>query len=279
MRAIWALGAMAVAAIAASGGALAAPAVQIRQAVVRVTIIPEARSDIVVTVLRANPRLPLRITRLGDQVLVTGDVGLRLLGCRSWMGRPSASVWGVGRVGYDDMPQLVIHTPAAVRVSAGGAVFGTVGRSAGVDLSNSGCGNWTVADVAGPLKVDVTGSGDIRTGAAASADLRVAGSGDVSARRVENGLNAATSGSGDIQAALVNGPLRVRVAGSGDVRAHGGQVTDMNVSVAGSGDVSFGGVAQSLTASVAGSGDVTVARVTGAVSKHVAGSGDVRVGN
>ena len=95
---------------------------------------------------------------------------------------------------------------------------------------------------------------------------------------MESGLSAATSGSGDIQAGLVNGPLRIRVAGSGGVRARGGQVTDMNVSVAGSGDVSFNGVAATLTANVAGSGDVTVSRVTGAVSKQVAGSGDVRVG-
>ena len=277
MRAILALAAMAGAALAA-GQVAAAPSVEIRRAVARVTIIPENRPDVAITVIRTNPRLPLRISRIGADLVVDGGVGMGLRGCGSLLGRPRVSVWGVGDVGYEDMPQLVIHTPMEVRANASGAVFGIVGRAASVDLGNSGCGDWTVADVSGPLRVRISGSGDTHAGAAASGDLRISGSGDISARRVENGLNAATSGSGDIQAGQVNGPLRVRVAGSGDVRARGGQVTAMDVSVAGSGDVSFGGVAQSLTASVAGSGDVTVARVTGPVVKHVAGSGDVRAG-
>ncbi|MDQ2860943.1 MAG: DUF2807 domain-containing protein [Pseudomonadota bacterium] len=277
MREMLALGALAIAAMAA-GGASAAPSVEIRQAVARVTIMPEARSDVVVEVIRANPRLPLRIAREGDRVVVDGGLGMRLRGCGSFLGRPRAMVWGIGAVGFGDMPQIIVHTPADVHVSASGAVFGSVGRAASVELNNSGCGDWTVADVAQALRVGVSGSGDIRTGAAGTADLRVSGSGDIFVRRVESGLNAATSGSGDIQTGLVNGPLRVRVAGSGNVRARGGQVTDMNVSVAGSGDVTFNGVARTLSASVAGSGDVTVSRVTGAVSKQVAGSGDIRVG-
>ncbi|MGI9169979.1 MAG: GIN domain-containing protein [Caulobacteraceae bacterium] len=262
----------------AAGQASGAPAVEIRDAVARVTVIPEDRSDIAVTVMKTNPRLPLRIERRGDGVVVRGDVGMRVGGCGSRFGRPKVRVWGVGEVGYDDMPQLVIHTPREVRVNASGAVFGVVGRAAGVDLGNAGCGDWTVADVAGPLGVRISGSGDTRAGAAASADLRISGSGDIFTRRVADGLNVATSGSGDVQAGWVGGPLRVRIAGSGDVRAQDGQVTAMDVSVAGSGDVSFGGVAQRLTANVAGSGDVTAARVSGPVIKHVVGSGDVRAG-
>ncbi len=277
MRAILALAAMA--GVALAGQAAAAPSVDIRRAVARVTIIPENRPDVAITVVRANPRLPLRISRVGDQLVVEGDVGMRVGGCGSWLGRPRVKVWGVGDVGWGDMPQLVIRTPMEVRASASGAVFGVVGRAASVDLGNAGCGDWTVADVTGPLRVRISGSGDTRAGAAGSGDLRISGSGDISARRLANGLSTATSGSGDIQAGEVNGQVRVRVAGSGNVRARGGQVTDMDVSVAGSGDVSFGGVARSLSASVAGSGDVTVARVTGPVVKHVAGSGDVRVGS
>lgn len=278
MRTILALAVMASAVVAA-GAVAAAPSVEIRHAVARVTIIPENRPDVAITVIRTNPRLPLRISRIGGDLVVEGDVGMRLRGCGSRLGRPHVSVWGVGDVGYGDMPQLVIHTPMDVRAGASGAVFGVVGRAASVDLGNAGCGDWTVADVTGPLRVRISGSGDTRAGAAGSGDLRLSGSGEISARGFANGLSTGTSGSGDIQAGQVNGSLRIRVAGSGNVRARGGQVTDMDVSVAGSGDVSFGGVAQSLSASIAGSGDVTVARVTGPVVKHVAGSGDVRVGS
>ena len=56
------LGALATASIGlAASAAAAAPSVQIDNAVVRVTVSPEARSDIRVEVLRANPRLPLRV--------------------------------------------------------------------------------------------------------------------------------------------------------------------------------------------------------------------------
>lgn len=49
-----------------AGAASATPNLEIKQAVARVTIIPEARGDIVVTVTNANSRLPLKITRMGN---------------------------------------------------------------------------------------------------------------------------------------------------------------------------------------------------------------------
>ena len=267
-----------VAASLATGPVQAEPSVAIRNAVARVTIVPEARSDVAVFVTRANPRLPLRITREGDRVVVDGGLGWRNVSCHNLFGRPAAFVWGIGNIGYDDMPQIVVRMPLRATAAAGGAVFGAVGPGAGLDLANSGCGDWKVADQNGPLRVSLSGSGDVRAGAVAAADVHISGSSDVYMLSARGGLNAAVSGSGDVDAATVSGPLHVRVSGSGDVKIKGGAVTDMNVSVAGSGDVRFGGVAQSLEANIAGSGDVSAARVTGAVSKHVAGSGDVSVG-
>lgn len=262
----------------AAGAAQASPGVEIRNAVARVTIVPEARSDVAVFVTRTNSRLPLRVTRVGDTVVVDGGLGFRNINCHALFGRPAVSVWGIGSIRFDDMPQVVVRMPRQARVGAGGGVFGAVGPGAGVDLANSGCGDWKVADQKGPLRVSMSGSGDVRAGDVGAAEVHISGSSDVYVRTAQGGLSAAVSGSGDINAATVNGPLRVRVGGSGDVRIHDGAVTDMNVSVAGSGDVHFGGVAQSLEANVAGSGDVSAARVTGPVSKHVAGSGDVSVG-
>lgn len=277
MRGAIGLGLVAAASVA-SGAALASPSIEIRNAVARVTIIPEARNDVAVSVVRANPREPIRISRFGDTVVVDGGLGWRSINCHHFFGRPAAYVWGVGNFGYDDMPQILVRTPLQTRVGAGGAVFGSIGAGAGVDLANSGCGDWTVADQNGPLRLSMSGSGDVRAGTVTAADVRISGSSDVYVRAARGGLTAAVSGSGDINAATVNGPLRVRVGGSGDVKVHDGAVTDMNVSVAGSGDVRFGGVAQSLLANVAGSGDVSAARVTGQVTKHIAGSGDVSVG-
>jgi hypothetical protein len=252
--------------------------VEIRDAVARVTIIPEARADVAVSVIQANPRLPLKVSRNGEVVVIDGDLAGRAHGCHSAFGRPSVSVWGVGRVGYDEMPRVLIRAPINVKVGAGGAVFGVIGRGESVDLANSGCGDWTVANVSGPLTLRLSGSGDVQAGGAGSADFRVSGSADIVARAIGGGLTTATSGSGDITADWVGGVLHSRIAGSGNVRVKNGAVSDMDVAISGSGDVDFGGVAQTLEVQVAGSGDVTVARVNGAVSKRVAGSGDVRVG-
>ena len=77
------------AALAMAGAARAASELDLRRAVVRVTIIPEARPDVAVSVIRANPRLPLRISREGDRVIVDGGLGLRRPSCHSLFGRPA----------------------------------------------------------------------------------------------------------------------------------------------------------------------------------------------
>jgi hypothetical protein len=266
-----------LAAIGAAGAVHAAPTLRIRGAAARVVVIPEARSDISVSILKANPRLPLHVSRFGETITVQGDIGHRMHDCQTVLGRRAVLVWGRGRITYEDMPQLVVHTPLDVRISAGDAVFGAVGRSDSLDLANKGCGDWTIANVKGHMRLSEAGSGDARAGAADSADIMVAGSSDVALREIRAGLVAVSTGSGGITATSVGGPFNVRIAGSGDVKAGGGQVTDLKADVAGSGDVRFGGVAKSLTASVAGSGDVTVAVVTGPVSKRVFGPGEVTV--
>ncbi len=262
----------------AAGAAFAAPGVEIDHAIARVTVIPEARTDVAVSVIRGNPRLPLKVTRLGDQVVIDGGLSWRSPNCHTRFGRPWASVWGVGDFSYDTMPQVVIRTPRGAHIASGGAVFGAVNPGESVDLANSGCGDWTVSDQTGPLRVRLAGSGDVRAGSAASADLVLSGSSDFTMAAARSGLTASISGSGDVKAASVSGPLRAHVSGSGDVSVHDGAVTDMDVAVSGSGNVHFGGVARSLEARVAGSGDVSVARVTGPVTRQVTGSGDVSIG-
>ena len=261
-------------------GAIAGPVIlDVRHAAARVVLIPEARRDVVVSITNANRRLPLRVSQFGDEVRVEGNLGWRSGNCKQWNDQRSVYVWGVGSVGYEHLPVIIVHAPMDVRVKVGSAVFGAVGRSTSVDISDSGCGDWTVADVSGPLKIALSGSADIRTGRAGSAKLHISGSGNVTTQAIADGLDSATAGSGDISAASVSGPMRVSISGSGNVVAHAGAVTALEAHIAGSGDVTFKGTAQSLQANIAGSGDINVNRVTGNIDKHVAGSGDVRVGN
>jgi len=280
MGCVMSFGGLAVCAgLLAATGAAAEPMLEIKQAVARVTIVPEDRADILVQVARSNGAFPLSVSRKGDQVVVSGNLGWRSVNCNSMFGRRQVTVMGLGTVNDGNMPVLVVHTPRLVSVKAGGAVFGSVGRGAGVTLANAGCGDWSVANQTGPLHLSLAGSGDVHAGSGTTTEISLSGSSDVFMRAARGGLTARISGSGDVTADEVDGPLQANVTGSGDVKVSGGAVSDMKVVVAGSGDVQFGGVAQSLDASIAGSGDVSAARVTGLVAKHIAGSGDVTVGH
>lgn len=267
----------AAAAVLAAGAAQAA-SVEVKDAVARVTVIPEDRSDVKVEFVTTNAKLPLAVRTAGDKTIIDGDLHWKMRGCRMMGGKVVVSLPGVGEFGWDDLPQVVIRTPRDVNMEASGAVFGTVGRSANLDLANAGCGDWVLGNVSGRARITQAGSGDTHMGSAGEAKIRLAGSGDVAAQAVRAGLDLDIAGSGDAGFASVSGPLTIRVAGSGDVAVGAGAVSDMTVTIAGSGDVNFGGSAKTLKARIAGSGEVRAKAVSGQVDKRVAGSGDVRIG-
>lgn len=278
MRAVTTLAVLA-AAVSVAGVASAAPNLKIKDAVARVVVIPENRSDVKVEFLTTNASLPLTVRQEGEDVIVDGDLRMsRINGCNSRNGKIWVKVRGVGEVSYDNFPQIAVRTPLNVKVQAGGAVFGDIGRSDSVKLGNAGCGDWTVANTKGKLEVSQAGSGDTKTGAAGSAEISIAGSGDVSTQAIAGDLEVNIAGSGDVSAASIAGELEGNIAGSGNISVAGGRSRSVQVSVMGSGDVTFGGEADSVDVSVAGSGDVRIAKVNGPVKKHVAGSGDVIIG-
>jgi hypothetical protein len=278
MRALTTLAVLAIASTAASAAA-AAPSVKIKDAVARVVIIPENRTDVKVEFLTTNAALPLTIRQDGDQVIVDGDLKMnRINGCNSRNGKVSVRVRGVGEVSYDNFPQVAVRTPMNVKVQAGGAVFGDIGRSDSVELGNAGCGDWMIANTKGKLEIAQAGSGGAKAGTASEAEISIAGSGDVSAQAIAGDLEANIAGSGDVSVASINGKLEANIAGSGNITVAGGRSRSVDVSVMGSGDVAFNGEAADVDVSVMGSGDVKIARATGPVKKHVGGSGDVIIG-
>lgn len=278
MRALTTLAVLA-AAFSTASVAQAAPSLKIKDAVARVVVIPENRSDVKVEFLTTNASLPLEVSKNGDEVVVDGNLRMnKINGCNSRDGKVWVKVRGVGQVSYDNFPQIAVRVPMDVKVKAGGAVFGDIGRSSSVDLANAGCGDWTIANTKGELKLGQAGSGDAKTGSAASADINLAGSGDVSTQAIGGDLEINIAGSGNVTSASIAGKLEGNIAGSGNITVAGGHSRSVEVNVMGSGDVRFNGEADSVDVSVAGSGDVRIAKVNGPVKKHVAGSGDVIIG-
>jgi hypothetical protein len=188
-------------------------------------------------------------------------------------------VRSVGSVSWDEMPQVVVRTPRAVNLSASGAVSGGIGRSGSLDLRNSGCNHWTIADVAGAVTLQESGAGSVLMGASDRLDVRLSGAGKVHATRVRQEALAQLSGAGEIRVDDVNGTLDARVSGVGQVKVEGGKARNVRAAVSGLGGVSFDGTTESLDASISGLGGIRVKEVTGRVSKSVSGGGSIRIGN
>lgn len=294
--AVYAAASAAVLAAFAAAQPAAAQEAEIRNAVARVIVIPEDRTDIAIEITPGSADLPqLTVERRGDKVRIDGGLGRRRSvmqlsndSIRSCNNGPAngrqpgdgatVELRGKGRIRLEDAPLVVLRTPRAVDVNSGSGVYGAVGRGArSVELGAGGCGAWTVANVDGRLEIGLGGSGTVRAGTSRSLEASVGGSGSIFAGATGD-LEANVGGSGSIVVASVNGPADVSIGGSGDVSIRGGRVTSLEVAVAGSGNVSFDGTAASLEASIAGSGDVRVAEVTGPVSRSVVGSGEVHIG-
>jgi hypothetical protein len=270
--------ATALTAAGAAGAAAAAPSVEIRDAVARVTVVPEDRSDVKVEMLTKNTALPLEVRSEGSRTVIDGNLSHRIKDCRGRGDHPSAYVRGVGDVSYENMPQVVIHTPRAVILETNGAVYGAVGRSGSVDLENSGCSGWTLADVAGDATLRESGAGSVRMGSSGKLELRLSGAGSVHATQVRQGLDATLSGAGGVRIDELSGPILAHVSGVGQIKVGQGHATAVRASVSGVGGVDFGGDAQSLDASISGFGGIRVKAVSGPVTKSVSGGGHVTVG-
>ena len=269
-----------VAAVAALGlaGAANAASVEIRDAVARVTVIPEDRSDVKVELLTNNADLPLSVRIVGSDTIIDGGLERRIAGCQM-KHRPSAArVRGLGSIKYDSIPQVVIRTPRAVSVRSNGVVFGSLGRSASLDMRNSGCSDWAIADVAGDANIEDSGAGLVKMGTARRLDLRLSGASQVHATRIRQGLDASLSGVGSVTIDEVSGPMEAKVAGVGRIRVASGHAGAVRASVSGMGLVELGGVADSLEAAISGFGTIHVKDVIGSVSKSVSGGGHVTIG-
>ena len=152
---------MGLAGAGVAGLAHAAPSLDIRDAAVRVIVEPEARSDVQVTVLKTNARLPIYVTRHGNSVVISGRLWPLFTGCHGQGTGMRVTVLGRGEFGVDDLPSVLVKTPLDAHVSAGGVVVGSVGRARSLELSYGGCGGWTIANVEQALMVRNSGTGRI----------------------------------------------------------------------------------------------------------------------
>lgn len=152
-----------------------------------------------------------------------------------------------------------------------------IGKVSSANISLAGTGRIDVAAVAGPLKLDIAGSGKVNVGPTQSVRADIAGAGDTALGPIAGGLNVDIAGSGDISTPRVNGPVKVDIAGSGSVNIADGVANPLHVDIMGSGNFTFGGLAIDPHVSSFGSGNVKIKAYKGKMSSD--GMATVQVGS
>jgi hypothetical protein len=234
----------------------------------------------------------LRIGAVGDEVLIRLDSDES----EAWFPWNLFNLWGRDRKIHDlkikvyaplgtpyDIEDMVgvinagdLDAPLRLEATYLTARFGRV-QSANVSVAGSG--NIKVGAIKETLNLEIAGGGDFEAASAAAAVVAIGGGGDVKLGPLASGLDLKIGGAGDVRVASVNGPVDIAIGGSGDVVIEAGRANPFSVAIGGSGDVLFKGEAVNPEVSIAGSGDVKVGSYTGKLSQSIMGSGDFEVLN
>ena len=134
-----------------------------------------------------------------------------------------------------------------------------IGHVAALDASISGSGDVSIGDAPGGIVFRSSANGDLSAGSVSSLDVTLNGSGDAEIARVE-------------------GPVSITLSAGGGVEIGEGYAARFTVRTTGSGDVDFGGRANSPDIVITGGGDVRAGSVDGSVSLRATGSGDFTTG-
>ena len=264
MRIFVAAAAVSLLAAPAAAETFQATSVEIKDAAAQLTVIPEDRANIDVSIT-AGARLAAPQARMtADGLVIDGGLRNRFRGCTNTLGgRTQVRVSGIGNVARDDLPRITLRVPRQLNLSAAGAIYTNVGASAGGVVTVGGCGDTTIGATSGGLDVTLNGSGDVdvsRVGGTLAAVLN--GSGSLEVERADAEAALRLNGSGDLQVGQIGGPVNAQLTGSGSLRtgAAGGSA---RLALNGSGNVYAGAIAGTLDADLRGSGSMRVASVNG----------------
>lgn len=134
-------------------------------------------------------------------------------------------------------------------------------------------------DVVKLTALSSSGSGDLAIEALKTPALKLSLAGSADAKLLQldtQQLSVSITGSGDVQASGRAAKFDVSIAGSGNVRARELEAGDVGVSIAGSGDASVT-ARKTVSISIAGTGDVEYGGGATLAHKRIAGTGSVRM--
>lgn len=246
--------------------------------VARVTVLPEARSDFAVEVRPGSGSLPsVTISREGGRTLLTS--GVEVGACTRVDGRMRVGLRDGSQAEMSEAPDVIIHAPRAFSLSGDNSgLIGQIGPAEDLDISQSGCAFWDVANVAGTLRAEMSGGARLTAGTSRSALLGASGGAAITTGAVAD-LVAEASGGGAIRVASVSGAAEATASGGGRIEIESGQGSTLRAHASGGGRIVHRGEVAALHATASAGGQIEVFQVENVVSRFVSAGGQVVVGN
>jgi hypothetical protein len=132
--------------------------------------------------------------------------------------------------------------------------------------------------VGGTLSFDQSGSGELDATHVTKLDMDVSGSGRTNVLDVAGPISLDLSGSGKIMIKHAESEtVSAQISGSGHLSIPTGNIGRLTVDGSGSGDMTLGGIVGSVSADLSGSGGVSIGTLTGKLTQDVSGSGRVNI--
>ena len=190
---------------------------------------------------------------------------------------------------------LIIDTKKSFWSTKKMEVYITMDNLTSVELNGSGNLSSTDALTGNNVKIRMSGSGDLKaklevknlelaisgsgdadfSGVRGNLEITLSGSGDVAASNLQlENCNTSTNGSGDMNLSGSAVNLSIKISGSGDLNAYNLKAVNAKITCNGSGD-SVVNVVENLQVSLNGSGDLTYTGSPSKVDVDANGSGEV----
>jgi hypothetical protein len=149
-----------------------------------------------------------------------------------------------------------------------------------LSIDESGAGRYTLGEIGGPLKLDISGAAKLRAGAVTTFDLDLSGAGSVQVTRVSGAAHVDISGHGDVAVDRGEMPeLAGEISGAGSLAIAAGTIGHVRLEDSGVGSIRIGAAVGDASVDLSGLGSVHLARVTGKLEKEVSGMGSITVGD
>lgn len=281
--------------LAATAALAAAPAASAQTLVIRnvagvIEVETSADIDEIEVELGAASDLAEAPLRSDEDGAVVIDGGMDLIGCGGRRrSETRARGDGLRSTPVSELQTVTVRAPDSVelvlRLAAADVTAGDVAR---LDLLLEGCGHIEFGDVAGDVRIENNGVGDIALGDGRGASISSNGAGLVRAGVLTGPTVLESNGVGDIEVAAVHGDLRAEANGPatieigelqgdfrggangfGDVIIGEGRADEFVASANGIGaSVRFGGVAGEANLSANGFAGITVQRVEGGLRRE-----------